>query len=122
MADQREFANHVVDLLEPFGAVEAKRMFGGFGLFHQGLMIALISDGNLYLKADMQSKSLYESEGLARFSYFKKQKEYFLTYYQAPEIFFEDCDECLHWATLAYDASLRAASKKNLKNRQPIAN
>jgi sulfoacetaldehyde acetyltransferase len=24
-------------------------MFGGFGIFHQGLMIALIADGNLYL-------------------------------------------------------------------------
>jgi len=117
MADAREFANHVVDLLEPFGPVEAKRMFGGFGIFHQGLMIGLISDGSLYLKADAQSKSHYEGKGLARFSYFKKDREYFLSYYQAAELFFEDADECLRWATLAYDAALRAANKKKPKKQ-----
>jgi DNA transformation protein len=72
MADQWEFANHIVELLEPFDPVEAKSMFGGLGIFHQGLMIALVADGSLYLKADTQSKSLFEDEGLTRFSYFKK--------------------------------------------------
>ena len=115
MADQREFANHILDLLDSFGAVEAKRMFGGFGIFHQGLMIGLISDGSLYLKADTQSKSPFEDEGLTRFSYFKQDKECFLSYYQAPERFFEDCDECVRWANLAYDAALRATKKKKPK-------
>jgi DNA transformation protein len=112
MADQWEFANHIVELLEPFGPVEAKSMFGGLGIFHQGLMIALVADGSLYLKADTQSKSLFEDEGLTRFSYFKKDKECFLSYYLAPEPFFEESDECLRWASIACDAALRAASKK----------
>ena len=115
MVEQREFANHIIDLLEPFGPVEAKPMFGGFGIFHQGLMIGLISDASLYLKADAQNKSHYEDEGLTRFSYLKKDKEYLLSYYQAAELFFEDPDECLRWATLAYDAALRAAKKKKPK-------
>lgn len=71
MIDNREFANHVADLLLPFGPVEAMHTFGGFGLFYTGLMIALISDGSLYLKADNASKSLFDGEGLTRFSYFK---------------------------------------------------
>ncbi len=112
MADQREFTSHIMDLLDTFGAVEAKRMFGGFGIFHQGLMIALISDSSLYLKADEASRSLYEDEGITKFSYFKKGREYYLSYYQAPESFFEEPDEYRRWARLAYDAALRAASKK----------
>jgi DNA transformation protein len=116
MSDDREFANHIVDLLGPFGDVEAKRMFGGFGIFHAGLMIALISDGSLYLKADDASKSLFEEQGMTRFSYFKKNKECFLSYYLAPEVFFEDLDDTLRWATLAYDAALRAPRKKKSKN------
>ena len=52
MTSKAEFTNHIVDLLEAFGSVESKRMFGGFGIFHQGLMIGLVSDGSLYLKAD----------------------------------------------------------------------
>ena len=114
MTDQREFANHILDLLDSFGPVEAKRMFGGFGIFHQGLMIGLISDGSLYLKADTQSKSHFEDEGLTRFSYFKQDKECFLSYYQAPERFFEDCDECVRWANLAYEAAMRATKKKKI--------
>jgi DNA transformation protein len=55
MTAKAEFANHIVDLLDAFGAVEAKRMFGGFGIFHQGLIIGLVADGSLYLKADSQS-------------------------------------------------------------------
>ena len=112
MADSREFASHIVDLMEPFGTVEAKRMFGGFGIFHQGLMIALVSDGNLYLKADAQSKSHFEDQGLEKFSYYKKNREHFLSYYQATELFFEDSDECLRWASLANAAALRTAKNK----------
>jgi DNA transformation protein len=117
MSDDREFASHVVDLLDPFGVAESKRMFGGFGIFHQGLMIALIAEGSLYLKADEKSRSLFEDEGMSRFSYFKQDKEYFLSYYLAPEPFFEDPDDCVRWATLAYAAALRAP-KKNRKKKK----
>ena len=48
MNDDLGFVNHVVVLLGTFGEVEAKRMFGGFGTFHAGLMIALISGGSQY--------------------------------------------------------------------------
>jgi DNA transformation protein len=116
MADQREFANHIVDLLESFGPVESKRMFGGYGIFRQGLMIGLVADGSFYLKADARSRSAYEDEGLTRFSYFKKNKECFLSYYQAPELFFEDSDESIRWATQAYEAALRSSRKKEPKN------
>jgi TfoX/Sxy family transcriptional regulator of competence genes len=33
MNDDLEFVNPIVALLGPFGEVEAKRMFGGFGIF-----------------------------------------------------------------------------------------
>ena len=48
MNDDLEFVSHIVALLGTFGEVEAKRMFGGFGIFHAALMIALISDGSQY--------------------------------------------------------------------------
>ena len=33
MTSKAEFTNHIVDLLEGFDRVEAKRMIGGFGVF-----------------------------------------------------------------------------------------
>ncbi len=115
MAEAQEFATHIVDLLDPFGPCEARRMFGGFGIFHQGLMFGLIADGNLYLKADAESRELFEAEGSEAFRYYKKEKEYKLSYYLAPEEFFEDPVACLRWARLAFDAALRNPNKSKKK-------
>jgi DNA transformation protein len=109
MSAQQELAVHVVDLLHSFGPCQAKRMFGGVGIFHQGLMIALIADGSLYLKVDSQTRGIFEQQGSHAFSYLKKDKECKLSYFLAPEDFFEDRDACLRWARLAYDAALRSA-------------
>lgn len=111
MPERAAFANHVVDLLSDFGEVEAKRMFGGFGIFRDGLMFGLIADGCLYLKADDQSRSSFEDEDLTAFSYYKKDKEFKLSYYLAPEIFFEDPEQTFYWATLAFEAALRSPAK-----------
>ena len=113
MSEAQEFATHIVDLLDRFGPCEAKRMFGGYGIFHQGLMFALIADGSLYLKADDQSRESFLDETCEPFSYYKKDKEYRLSYYLAPEEFFEDPDACLRWARLAFDAALRNPGNKN---------
>ncbi len=86
-------------------------MFGGYGIFHQGLMFGLIADGCLYLKADTETRDLFIAEGSDAFSYYKKEKEYHLSYYLAPEDFFEDTEACLRWAGLAFDAALRNPNK-----------
>jgi DNA transformation protein len=112
MNEARELATHVVDLLDGFGRCEARRMFGGYGVFHQGLMFALIADGNLYLKADDDNRSLFEAEGCERFSYHRQDHEYRLSYYTAPEDFFENSAACRQWARSAFDAALRNPPKK----------
>ncbi len=117
MSLQQEFAAHIIDLLDAFGPCEARRMFGGVGIFHQGLMIALIADGSLYLKADQQTRPLFEQHGSQAFRYFKKEKECKLSYFLVPEDFFEEQNACIHWARLAWDAALRAAAKNKSRNR-----
>ena len=112
MPAAQELATHIVDLLDSFGPCEARRMFGGFGIFHQGLMFALIADGSLYLKADDKTRELFLTEGSEAFSYYKKEKEYRLSYYLAPEEFFEDPEACRYWARLAFDTALRNPLKK----------
>ena len=51
------------DLFAAFGPVTVRRMFGGAGVFADGLMIALISDGVIHLKADQQTIPAFEREG-----------------------------------------------------------
>ena len=112
MSEAREFAVHIVDLLEPFGHCEARRMFGGFGIFHQGLMFGLIADGNLYLKADSESRADFDAAGSSAFSYYKQGRECRLSYFLAPHAFFEDEAACLQWARLAFDAALRNPARR----------
>jgi DNA transformation protein len=115
MSAAQDFATHIVDLLEPFGPCESKRMFGGFGVFHQGLMFGLIADGSLYLKADDATRPLFEVEDSEAFSYYKQDKKYQLSYYLAPDPFFEDPEASLYWAGLAFDAALRNPARKKKK-------
>jgi TfoX/Sxy family transcriptional regulator of competence genes len=45
-------AEFIRDLFQPFGAVTVRRMFGGAGLFADGVMFGLVSGEQIYLKAD----------------------------------------------------------------------
>ena len=112
MKPEQEFSGHVIELLDAFGPCEARRMFGGYGIFHQGQMFGLIADGSLYLKADEQSRQRFLDEDSQAFTYLKKDREFQLSYYLAPEAFFEGGEECQRWARIAFDAALRNPTKK----------
>ncbi|MGE3143980.1 MAG: TfoX/Sxy family protein [Pseudorhodoplanes sp.] len=44
-------ADAIGEIFRAFGPVAVRRMFGGAGLYAQGRMFALVSDGVVYLKA-----------------------------------------------------------------------
>ena len=50
-----EYVEYLKEVFSEFGSVEPRRMFGGYGIFHKGLMFALVADNALYLKADKPS-------------------------------------------------------------------
>jgi DNA transformation protein len=104
------FATYLHDIFREFGAIECRRMFGGYGVYHDGLMFALIHDDYLYLKADKQSESCFIELGLGRFEYQKKGGMVSLSYYAAPEDIYDDPDAALLWARRAYEAALRSRS------------
>jgi DNA transformation protein len=110
--DEKEFVTYVVDLMQSVGPVYAKGMFGGHGIFLEGLMFGLIADGMLYLKVDKQTENEFSARELAAFTYHKKGKEFRMSYYQAPEEALEDGEEMNYWANKAYGAATRAAAGK----------
>ena len=55
---------HLVQKLESMGAVTAKKMFGGHGVFHEGKMFGIVdSKGTAYLKADDTILEIFEKAG-----------------------------------------------------------
>lgn len=112
---EKEFTTYIVDLMQSIGPVNAKAMFGGYGIFLDGLMFGLIADNVLYLKVDQETESDFKALGLEPFMFNKKGKEIKMSYYQAPEEALEDGEEMKLWAGKAYSTALRAAAKKQKK-------
>jgi DNA transformation protein len=107
-----EFVDYVLEQLSPLGGVRAKRMFGGHGVYLEGLFFALVADDTLYLKADDENRAQFEARGLSPFRYQRNGKERTMSYYSLPESALEDSAELLSWARRAIEAALRAAARK----------
>src|SRR3954469_16511283 len=87
-------------------------MFSGSGVFADGLMIALVVDGVIYLKADDSFIPLFEREGHAPFSYETRDgKRTLNSYWRMPERLYDEPDELAEWARLALAAARRAGKR-----------
>jgi DNA transformation protein len=113
MATDEPLRAWLEEQLAPLGAVVVKRMFGGAGVFVDGLMIGLVADSVLYLKTDDASRLDFEREGLAPFTYRRKGgRATVMSYSRAPERLLDDPDEMLAWASRAREVARRTASRK----------
>ncbi len=102
-----EFVTHLLDMLQDWAPVSARRMFSGHGLFRGGLMFALVVDDTLYLKTDAESRDLFEDAGLEPFRYRRGSKLVALGYHTAPAELAEDGEALASWAGAAWEAALR---------------
>ncbi len=123
-APQPEFVTHCLDLLAPVGRCTARRMFGGWGISHQGLTFAIIADlgigERLYLKTDAQTSERFEAEGGERFIYTAKGKPMSMGYHTAPEDAMESPALMRPWAHMAWNTAIQAqATKPARKPRKP---
>jgi DNA transformation protein len=107
-----EFTDYLNDLFAQFGPINVRRMFGGYGIYHQGLMFALVVKDTLYLKADAESAELFRQKQLEQFEYLKAGKKIRVGYYAAPVEALEDATEMSHWATMAWRSAVRGKSTR----------
>jgi DNA transformation protein and related proteins len=105
----------IEELFAPFAPVAVKRLFGGHGVYADGLHIALEHDGEIYLKADAVTKAVFEAAGSHPFVYESAKKKVTVSYWRLVDAAFEDADELRHWAGLALAAARRASAKKAAK-------
>lgn len=91
-------------------------MFGGYGLYCDGLMFALVADETLYFKVNDGNRAAYEALGLEPFRPFAG-KPTALPYRPPPESALDDPNELLDWARPALEAALRAAARKRSGKR-----
>jgi DNA transformation protein len=112
MKASNEFAAHSAELLSTVGRVAVRRMFGGYGLYCDGTMFALIADDVLYLKVDEANRGEFERAGAAPFVYAAKGRQTVMSYFSAPDPALESRELAAPWARSAYAAALRARAAK----------
>ena len=117
MARHSEFVDFVLELLAPVGAVRARAMFGGFGIYRGDTFFAIIVDDKLYFKSDHVTCREFTARGLAPFRYTARGKTITMQYYESPPEVFEESEAMQYWAQHAVGAATRAKSGKKLPAR-----
>lgn len=110
------FAQYVQDDLLAEFDVRARAMFGGYGVYKDGIFFGLIADDELYFKVDETNKVIYQKYGSEPFTYSKgKNKPVTMNYYVVPADIIEDEKTLLQWANTAYEIATIAKKSKPAK-------
>jgi DNA transformation protein len=112
-----ESIDYLHEVFDAFGPIRARRMFGGWGIYHDGLMFGLYAAGRLYLKTDVHNVVQFEAAGSEPFTYMQREKAVKLSYWSAPETVLDDREEARFWGCTAFEAALRAQVAKNKTKR-----
>ena len=113
MANTPDFIAHLLELMRPSGRATARAMFGGHGVYVDGLFVAIVVADTLYLKTDDQTRSAYVQRSLEPFSYATKNGKVFaMSYHRAPDEAVEGAAAMHAWLRPALGAALRNAQKK----------
>jgi len=116
-----DFLMHLRDLFAPMGGIKARAMFGGHGIYHDGIIIGLVIDDVLYLKVDDQSRAQFEAAGCAPFVYCGQKQPITLSYWSLPEQAIDSSQSMRPWAQLAIAAALRKAhAPKKKAAKKPL--
>lgn len=104
MKQADRFHEYVVgDLLAHLAGITSRAMFGGYGIYRNGKIFALIADGNLFFKARSETKAFFEKNPESHpFQYSKKDgKVYSMSYWLVPESVQEDRELLDQWVAQA---------------------
>ena len=106
-------AEAIEEMFAGLGPVTIKRMFGGRGIYHRGVIVAIELRDAMLLKADAASAPAFEAAGARRWVYESKtRKPVAMPYWSIPEDAYDDPDVMAQWVRLAYAAALRACEPK----------
>jgi DNA transformation protein len=112
-----EFTDYLNEVFELFGPIRARKMFGGYGIYHDGIMFGLVADDTLYLKVDGTIKDLFLERGLGAFQYEKNGRLVSMSYHLAPDEIFDDPEMAREWARRSFEVAFRARAGTNRKSK-----
>lgn len=102
------FRDFVLDQFGELGRVVPRPMFGGVGLYHDGLFFGIVAGDVLYLKVDDRSRGDYVAAGMPPFKPYAHRSGT-MQYYAVPAAVLESPPELARWAHKAIEVAARAA-------------
>jgi DNA transformation protein len=108
------FHDFVTELFAPLGAVTIRRMFGGAGVYLEGVMFALLADEQVYLKTDPDLRRALEAEGGAAFVWTRPTdgRLFDMGYVSLPSEALDEPELASRWASKALAIARSAKLKK----------
>ena len=118
MPHKNKFVDRVLTLLTPHGDIRARPMFGGHGIYLDGMMFALIAYDRLFFKTDVETRPRFVRTGSKPFSFMRAGKEMITSYYEAPPRTMKTARAIMPWMELATIAARGAQTAKKTKAKK----
>jgi DNA transformation protein and related proteins len=96
------FKDFVLDQLHDLGDVDCRRMFGGYGLYQNGVFFGIIFQARLFFKTTAITRTAYVQRGMQPFRPHARQT--LTSYYEVPVDILEDHAQLSIWAQQAVAA------------------
>ena len=93
-------------------------MFGGHGLYVDGVIVAIVIDDVVYFKTDAANRGEFTALSLEPFVYETKQGERIvMSYHRAPDEALESPAAMAEWLRSAVGAALRSAAARSSRRK-----
>jgi DNA transformation protein and related proteins len=103
------YIEYLLDILSSLGDIKTRKMFGGYGIYKNGVFFAIIVGEMLYFKVDAHNLPDYEKYDSKPFSYEGKNKKTItMSYWEVPADVLEDHSLLELWVRKAVMAAQRA--------------
>jgi DNA transformation protein len=110
----------VIEKLSALGSVISKSMFGADAIYHEDVIIGMVSNDVLYFKTGPNNQADYEQAGMKAFTYENKDgKSVSMSYWQVPGDVFESPEKLIEWAKKAHEAAIAAKESSKPKSEKP---
>ena len=90
------FKDYVLDQLRDLDDVDARRMFGSYGLYRDEIFFGIVHKGKLYFKTDESTVGEYRKRKMKPFR--PNVRQTIRSYYEVPADVIEDSEEVREWA------------------------
>ena len=118
MAISDSFRDYVLEQLAGLGAVTWRRMFGGAGLYAEGVFFAVLDNDQVFFKVNDDTRPDFLEMGAGPFDPMPGREQPSKGYFEVPVLILEDRARLVEWARRAVDVGRSAALAKPARTRK----